>query len=192
MYHRMIPLYKWLVAICLPQLSLKRALDDSFVPRIVANRVWILLLALLLAPAAVGQDAKSEFARFQLFNDCKSMNLSVEGLHDGAGKIGLTKARLQAAAESRLRSARLYDSDATAAYLYVNVNVSGPAFSISLKYNKWVFDPASVKNGYATTWDIRSTGTHGGGATFILSSLSEDLDRFLVEYLRVNESACSR
>ena len=188
----MILLYKRLAAICLPQLSLKRALDDSLVPRIVANRVRSLLLALLLAPAAVGQDDKSEFARFQLFNDCNPMKLVVEDLHDDAGKIGLTKARLQAAAESRLRSARLYDSDATTAYLYVNVNVSGPAFSTSLQYKKLVLDLASVKNGYAATWNTGSTGTHGGDAGYILSSLSEDLDQFLVEYLRVNESACSR
>lgn len=188
----MIPMYKRLAAICLPQPSLKRALDDSFIPRIVVNQVWTLLLALLLAPAAAGQDAKSdEHLRFELFNDCKPMDLVVERLHDDAGKIGLTKARLQAAAESRLRSARLYDSDA-AAYLYMNVAVASPAFSIRLEYRKRVFDPASVKSGYAATWNTGSTGTHGGDAGYIVSALSEKLDRFLVEYLRVNESACSR
>ncbi len=188
MERRMIPLYKQLAVSCLPQLSLKRTLAR----RIVANRVRGFLLVLLLAPAAVGQDAKSEFARFELFNGCKPMDLAVESLNDDTGKIGLTKARLQAAAESRLRSARLYDSDATAPWLYVNVNVSGPAFSISLQYKKLVLDLASVKNGYAATWNTAGTGTHGGDAGYIVSSLSQHLDRFLVEYLRVNESACSR
>ena len=37
-----------------------------------------------------------------------------------------------------------------------------------------------------------STGTHGGDAGFILSAVSQHLDKFLVEYLRVNEENCGR
>lgn len=33
-------------------------------------------------------------------------------------------------------------------------------------------------------------GTHVGDPGFILQSLSEKLDKFLVEYLRVNEEDC--
>ena len=35
-----------------------------------------------------------------------------------------------------------------------------------------------------------STGTHGGDDGFIVQSVSELLDTFLVEYLRVNDEAC--
>lgn len=115
----------------------------------------------------------------------------MERLNDDAGKTGLTEARLQAAAESRLRSARLYDSDAVA-YLYVNVNVVGRAFNIRLEYEKLVRDVATGKLGRAPTWNTGGIGTHGGDAGYIVSTLSEKLDQFLVEYLRVNESACSR
>ena len=160
----MVPLYKRLAANCLLQFNLKCALDAPLVPRIFANRVWGFFLVLLLAPAAVGQDANSELLRFELFNDCNPMKLAVEVLNDDAGKIGLTKARLQAAAESRLRSARLFDSDVTAPWLYVNVNVSGTAFSIRLEYKKLVLDPASGEPGFAATWNTGSTGTHGGKA----------------------------
>lgn len=62
-----------------------------------------LSVAALLAPAAVGQVRE----RFELFNACRPMRLVVEGLPDRAAAIGLTEQSLQAAAESRLRGARL-------------------------------------------------------------------------------------
>ena len=34
-------------------------------------------------------------------------------------------------------------------------------------------------------------GTHGQSAEFIVSNLSGTLDKFLTEYLRMNESACT-
>ena len=94
---------------------------------------------------------------------------------------------MQAAAAQK---ARLYDSEFTGPYLYVNVNVVGMAFNTSLEYNKPVHDLASDVTGVASTWDISLTGTHGGGSNYILSTISELMDRFLVEYLRVNEAAC--
>ena len=133
-----------------------------------------LALAALLAPAAAGQDAGIEpsIKRFQLFNACRPMRLVVERLGDDATEIGLKKEALQAAAESRLRAARLYTARIPAPrdyrtapdladfegekafekwmaesqkweaenpphdapYLYVNVNVAGPAFSVSVEY----------------------------------------------------------
>ena len=134
-----------------------------------------------------GQD----LAHFKLFADCQPMQLIVEDLRSDASDIGLTKASIQAAAESRLRSARLYDSDPlTYPYLYINVNVVGRAFNIGLEYSKPVYDPLSDSHGVATTWNKGMVGTHGGDAGYILSSISELMDTFLVEFLRVNEEAC--
>ena len=140
---------------------------------------------------AAGQGMSSEgVARFQLFADCQPMYLLVEDLPSDASDIGLTQESIQAAAESRLRSARLYDSDPFP-YLYINVNVVGKAFAIILEYNKIVYDPLSGLNFSAPTWDSSITGTHGGSrANFILSSVSELMDKFLVEFLRVNEESC--
>ena len=194
--------------------------------------LWILRslpLAALLASAAAGQDAgiKQSLERFKLFNACRPMELVVEGLRDGAADIGLAKGALQAAAESRLRAARLYTGrtpaprdDRTAPvladfegekalekwiaeyrkweaenppydapYLYVNVNVSGPAFSVSVGYHRNVSN-AFGHDGIAMTWNAGSTGTHGRDAGYIVSSLSQHLDSFLAAYLRVNEQAC--
>ncbi len=151
-----------------------------------------LALAALLVPTAAGQDAAQLLERFELFNACKPMQLLIEDLHSDAADIGLTKEALQAAAESRLRAARLYTEDyerADFARLYVNVNVVGPAYSISVEYQKTVRDVFRGV-GTATTWDSGSAGTHEGDADYIVSPLSQHLDRFLAAYLRVNEEAC--
>ena len=156
------------------------------------TRAALLLSALALPFSASGAAGEiPDFKRFELFADCRPMRLLVEGLPDGASKIGLTKEAIQAAAESRLRSARLYDSRASR-FLYVNVNVVGRAFSITLEFHKRVWDFSSGIIQTATTWDSGSAGTHGGNANFILSSISGHMDKFLVEFLRVNEKACGK
>ena len=115
----------------------------------------------------------------------------MEGLGEAAKKIGLTEESIQAAGESRLRSARLYGTEADQV-LYINVNVIGDGFSVGLEYQKLVFDPLSAEAMYAATWDTRGTGTHSGNSGYILSVISQDLDEFLVEFLRVNEAACAK
>ena len=152
-----------------------------------------LSLAALFAPTAIGQDVASRRERFKLFNACKPMQLVVESLPSGATALGLTRESLQAAAESRLRAARLYTEapeKADLAWLYVNVNVVGLGHNISVQYKKSVTDAFGI-SGFAPTWEDGSTGTQGmTGASFILSGLAPLLDKFLAAYLRVNEEAC--
>ena len=59
-----------------------------------------------------------------------------------------------------------------------------------MSFNKSLLDGVWELDGFASTWDIGSFGTHGGNAGYILQSVSEHLDRFVLEYLRVNEAAC--
>ena len=155
--------------------------------------LFTLALALAVWPGhATAQDVSGS-DRFELFNECGPMDLVVERYEGDAGwtDIGLTVDRIQTMAESRLRAARLYDATALA-YLYVNVNVLGRAFSLRVEYSKVLYDGVSGETNYAKTWNIGSTGTHSGDAGFILQSLSEYLDRFILEYLRVNEDACDQ
>ena len=155
--------------------------------------LFTLALALAVWPGhATAQDV-SGYDRFQLFNECGPMNLGVEPYKDNAGwaDIGLTVDRIQTMAESRLRAARLYDATARS-YLFVDVNVVGSGFSLNVNYNKLVYDAVSGETYYATTWTTGGTGTHGGDAGFILQGLSENLDRFILAYLRVNEDACDQ
>ena len=158
-----------------------------------ASLTPVALALFFFALEVAGQSTEDKFARFQLFANCQPMALVVEELSSDASDIGLTEESIQVAAESRLRSARLYNSskrDPYLPYLYISVNVVGEAFSISLQYHKIVYDPLSDFNGFATTWKTSGTGTHGGGADFILSNVSQYMDEFLVEFLRVNEEAC--
>ena len=142
-------------------------------------------------PCVDPDDPSTSLDCFQLWNACRPLYLLVvEGPTEDAEEIGLTKERIQTAAESRLRAARLYDAEAADHFLYVNVNVVGRAYSIGVGYRKWLHDEALDIGGMAETWNTGSAGTHGGGARFILQDVSEHMDRFVVEYLRVNEPAC--
>ena len=133
--------------------------------------------------------------RFTLCNACRPMRLVVEDLIKGAKAIGLTRDRLQITAESRLRAARLYTEDyakSKGTSLYVNVGVVGGAWSLHVEYCKVVSDPVSGETNMAPTWKASSLGTHSGDPGYIIQALSEELDKFLVEYLRVNEKDCPR
>ena len=127
--------------------------------------------------------------RFELFNECVEMRLVIEHLSDDAADIDLTKERIQTLAESRLRAARLYEAVA-AAYLYVRIGVAGNAFSTEVSFHKRVHDPATDLRLPVPTWSTGSLGTHGQEASFIMQGLSEHLDKFVLEYLRVNEKSC--
>ena len=151
------------------------------------------LLGILLTASTVQAQAVSELDRFRLFNACRPMELVVEALAPDARAVGLTRERIQLAAESRLRAARLYTESmekANRAYLYIRIHVEGRAGTIFVQYSKWVIDLATKSDGPAITWNTGGTGTHGGDAGFIIQHLSSSLDEFLAEYLRVNESAC--
>ena len=142
-----------------------------------------------LATAAAGEAAITE--RFQLYADCRPMRLVVENLSEDATAIGIKLEAIQAAAESPLRSARLFNTEADP-FLYINVNVVGGGFAVRLEYNKRLHDPITDSRYSAPTWNINGAGTHGQDGEFILSLVSQYLDRFLPEFLRVNEEACGK
>ena len=149
-----------------------------------------ILLIGAFAPPICAQSFRVDNQRFRLFNDCEPVGLLIGDLSGDATEIGLTRKRIRAAVESRLRSARLYDSDAVA-YIYVNVSVYKTSFNISLQFKKTLHDPKTDLAGPASTWISGGTGTHGQtGGKYVISLLSEHMDEFLIEYLRVNEDAC--
>jgi len=155
-----------------------------------ATMYKILTFSLLLFLIPMSGQAVEELQRFKLFNNCQNIKLVVEDLNEDAKKIKLTREAIINFVESRLRSARIYDENGLAC-LYVNINVVGNAYSIKTSFHKYVMSYG--ESGMATTWDTASTGMHGSNATskgFILSNLSEQIDIFIVEYLRVRQKHC--
>ena len=160
---------------------------------------WLLLTAwCLLVGAGLAQEpptSLSDFDAFGLWNECAPIGLFVGGLPDDAADIDLTKERIQTLAESRLRVARLYDAAVLPALVVgVSVIVSesgrGGAHGIDVSFYKYVLDVVSDRNGIAMTWFTGAIGMHGADADYIMEGVSKYLDEFILEYLRVNETAC--
>ena len=91
-------------------------------------------------------------------------------------------------ARKMLEVARLYDKESPV-FLAVSVSIVGQAFHISIHLNKTVLDSVSNLSFPSSTWTIGSTGTHGGNKKYIMSNLSQGVDTFIDEYMRVNGSA---
>ena len=152
----------------------------------------IVALLVLTATTPVGAEDVSSRDRFRLWNACEPISLLVEDLHDYAVKRGLTREAITTTVRSRLRAARLYDSESRP-FLYVSVHTHtgtrSTAFIAELRFIKWLPDPKlNGLEGAAITWVTGRVGQ--GDATYILSSVSRLTDEFIDEYLRVNASAC--
>ena len=157
---------------------------------------WLFACAMLTLTSTAVFAAPDTGDLFDLCPPDEGMRLVVESLDEDAIQRDLTEAQIRNAAESRLRAAGIYDPEA-APYLYINVNPGPPEkgsrhfpfYAIGVEYRRVLLDPRLPWFRYATTWDIRSAGE--GDSNFILSILSQYLDEFLVDYLRVRDSkAC--
>ena len=146
-----------------------------------------LVLALALAGSASGSQVDEErfreAERFGLFNACEPMHLIAIVVDQRL------RERVETMAESRLRAARLYDTDAdrsaVSSLLSIEIfGVVGQAEAVLLSYRKPVRDSFSERWFLAETWKLY--GMYRNSA----EGLSELLDRFVLEYLRVNEAAC--
>lgn len=136
------------------------------------------------------QTSEERLAMFELYTACQPMGLVVERLDDDAEDIGLTEQVVINAAESRLRAARLYGTSRSE-YLYVRITVTkNSAFSIELNFHKSFLDDHSKVIFPASTWNRGTIGI-SRNASYILGHISRLLDEFIVEFLRVNESACN-
>ncbi len=154
--------------------------------------LWLIAASLITAAVASASEV-TKFDRFRLWNECRPLEFKVNSLSDDATSIGLTKNAIEVTIRSRLRAARLYGDDyaeTAAATLFISVLVLGPAFNTILEYTKVVRDRVTGFDNWAPTWRIGATGTHGRNSGYILGSVAEDTDRFIDEYLRVNDDAC--
>ena len=154
-------------------------------PTVVA--VFVVAFLSIAAAAGAQDDANS---RFQLFTGCSPTRVVVTL---APGDVDVTLSRVENLVESRLRAARVYadpEDSWLGVLLSVNVGFSGDAYSTQVLFFKQVTDPFSGEQGVAATWEGRRLGTHAGDGSFVMQNVSELVDRFVLEYLRVNEGAC--
>ena len=153
-----------------------------------------MLLATALSMPAPAQDewrqqGKLLDDRFQLLNACKPIGLIVGSVSDDVQALGIAEKDVQAAAESRLRAARLYAPFGPQPWAFLYVVAS--RHTIQLQYRKPVCDPASGQTRPMPTFS-KAAKVSDGTAAGVMLALSKLLDLFLIEYLRVNESACEQ
>ena len=129
---------------------------------------------------------------FELFNYCKPMTLMLINEWAGEYFVKYYADRVRTIAESRLRSARLYDSSSTNEILQIVVSFDEMFSQVLLLYAKPKYD---LSSGITMVSPVRVVVMRGGsGDTYdadaVLQAISEAMDTFINDYLRVNEPAC--
>ncbi len=150
-----------------------------------------LVAILLLAPALpVEGQTVTDSDRFFFFAECAPVGYSVSMGDDDLS--GLTNERVRTMVESRLRAARLYADGPADVFLQLAVTVFRNAFAFNADMGKRRPDSFAPPLWWLPTTSLRSPrlGTHGGDTGFIMQGLTEEVDRLISEYLRVNEGYC--
>ena len=137
--------------------------------------------------------------RIKLYNHCRPMELVVESPSAFAVGRGITEELLRWAAESRLRAARLYTDSSTDAgntILYVRGDLLWPEPSkcvveLWVDYLKIVHDPESGEETARLLWS-KKFRQHIECHKTVREEIPKMVDKFMVEYLRVNEKDCPR
>ena len=141
---------------------------------------------------------------FKLWNECRPIAFRVY-LHDEdqANKIGLTREAIETTVRSRLRGARIFKdspglrsrslSPQDNGFLQVQVDLGDADASWSIRFEKLITDWATGLTGWAATgWRKGAFGEHRDDGNFILSDIAPKMDKFIDDYLRVNEAACGK
>ena len=155
--------------------------------------LWAVLL-IFASPAVAQEPTAGEL--FQLYTRCIPVQIGYVDIQDADAELGLSQERVETLLRSRLRGARIYHSgpSTTAAdnpLLTATVYVSGQAFHLQVGILNRVRRTSINATGIAWTWFRSTTGTHGKNPSFVLGAVSEVIDIFIDEYLRVNGADCS-
>ncbi len=166
------------------------------------QRTCLLVIAMisLALPLGTQQDAAPLHERFSLFTECAPLSVvlleSAFGEDESWERIGLTEAAVRRAITSRLRAARVYADVAQSfeellsPFVYVDVDIMGDAaFHVSVGLHKRLLDESSGLRDWMRTWSHGAL-RNGNDASFVLGALSEVMDIFIDEYLRVNTGFC--
>ena len=145
----------------------------------------------LFIAAAVAAEDVSEYDRFRLWNNCQPLTFVVQTDQDPKGGVFES---ITTAVRSRLRAARLYRADAQYSPAYLNAILTigeGNLFRVGIELHKFLKDEANAISGDwdAISWASSSFGVYDSPG-YVVAAMSEIMDKFIDEYLRVNTDAC--
>lgn len=164
-------------------------------------KTWVLLAICTTAfvpsyAVGAGETGADRQQPYSLYNRCTGLNLVVGDMPRDADRIGLTKADVVAAVESRLRGARLLSDERTGEALYVGIEVmevgtgNEVVFSIDLSLERFMEDNGFGNAHLMGAWEDGTIGIAHSTDQFVLGSLSKVIDRFVSSYLRANGAVC--
>ena len=166
---------------------------DSLRPETTVRRsilrvaIIIAAVGLLLCGSAQAQ-LWGDWTADNLRSGCAPMHLEVQLAGRSEGDDGLRQ-RLGDAAESRLRSARLFADRSYDQVLRISVLATAPratgepdVASVALSLYRWTANTGYGRPGTSIVWQ----GIAIGGFNDVRSLVGNLVDRFLTEYLRAN------
>ncbi len=162
-------------------------------------RLMAVSVLCLVAASVHGQEEPSilaELELFELFTDCRPVYLTVFVQVDAPEVSGLTEERVKSVAESRLRAARLYESnpellsDIGLLHVAVWVQEQSRVSTSKVEFLKPFTDQFTSQYRHTGTWESARAGIADSNGSLVMQAVSEMVDEFINEYLRVNESAC--
>jgi len=174
---------------CLLGRTIDKCLDYIFKRYMNFKRLsFVCLLLTFLASAGWAK----KYASLKV-PDYKNLDVLVEKIREN--KTGLTEEKVENAVKLRLLGNGIKaKKNSVTHYLYVNVNVlsNGTAFSVRVEFKRYSFaypKEISAQTGLVfrpLQGSYTSLGRSEGSASFIIESINEVLDSFLLDYLESN------
>lgn len=145
-----------------------------------------------MATGAAGQECEAGRADcFALWTGCAPIGAIVSPFNN---EIGLQRADVMNAVESRLRAARVYSPDDRPETLILRIQLwpTTDLFTVDLVVSKNALRDRHGNTGRAEIWVGGFWSAHGGRVAFVMEGVRRELDEFMNKFLRVNGPACER
>ena len=129
--------------------------------------------------------------QFSLYTQCGRLDF-LSALMPLAEELGLTTSSIDAVAVELLENASVYSDEPSRAFASVHViGIESGAYATQLRFWKLVDDGTYTETlGWAPTWMTQRLSTAPSSQT-ILSDISDLVQYFVAEYLRINDEACN-
>lgn len=135
--------------------------------------------------------------RFQVFAHCQPMRTKISSIdlqQEGRSLRQLHKEDVEKIVINRLHNHDLVYEISTrpktkyVPKLEVKIQLNGPVFAVTMKLKKIIFEPASNRLGFGSTWSRTFVGEHRDKSLIVLAAVRFGIDSFLDDYFEANKS----